>query len=191
MDVRVGLKRKLSAEELMLLNSGIGEDFWESPGWQGDPTSPSKRRSVLGVHWKDWCWSWNSNSLATWRKELTHWKRPWCWEGLRAGGKGDNRRWDGWMASVTRWKWVWVDSGSWWWIGRPGVLWFMGLQRVRYNWATELNYITLLKFPLCYPLGTSLLWLTSLLLNISWLFPVVILKSISFLSIPIYHIQIH
>ena len=78
MDVRVGLWRKLSAEELMLLNCGVGEDSWESLGLQGDPTSPSLRRSVLGVHWKDWCWSWNSITLATWCEELTHLKRPWC-----------------------------------------------------------------------------------------------------------------
>ena len=70
--------------------------------------------------------------------ELTCWKRPWCWEGLGAGGEGDNRGWDGWMASPTRWAWVWVNLGSWWWTGRPGVLRFMGLQRVRHDWA-ELN----------------------------------------------------
>ena len=66
----------------------VGEDSWESLGLQGDPTSPFWRRSVLGVHWKDWCWSCNSNTLGTWWEELTHWKRPWCWEGLRAGGEG-------------------------------------------------------------------------------------------------------
>ena len=66
--------------------------------------------------------------LATSCKELTHWKRPWCWEGLGAGGEGDDRGWDGWMASPTQWAWVWVNSGSWWWTGRPGVLQFMGLQ---------------------------------------------------------------
>ena len=70
-------------------------------------------RSVLSVHWRDWCWSWNSNSLATWCEELTHWKRPWCWERLRTGGEGDNRGWNGWMASLTQWTWVWVDS----WVG--------------------------------------------------------------------------
>ena len=70
---------------------------------------------------------------------LTHWKRLWCGEGLGAGGEGDNRGWDGWMASPTRWTWVWVNSGSWWWTGRPGVPWFMGLQRVGHDWATELN----------------------------------------------------
>ena len=65
--------------------------------------------------------------------------KDWCWEGLGAGGEGDDRGWDGWMASLTWWTWVWVNSGSLWWTGRPGVLWFMGLQRVRYDW-TELNW---------------------------------------------------
>ena len=75
----------------MFLNCGVGEDSWESLGLQGDPISPSERRSVLGVLWKDWCWSWNSNTLATWYKELTHLKRPWCWERLRAGEKGTTK----------------------------------------------------------------------------------------------------
>ena len=73
-------------------------------------------------------------------KSLTHWKRPWCWERLRAGGEGDNRGWAGWMASPTWWTWVWVDSGSWWWTGRPGVLRFMESQRVGHDWVTELNW---------------------------------------------------
>ena len=66
-------------------------------------------QSILGVHWKDWCWRWNSNTLATSCRELTYWKRPWGWEGLGAGGEGDNRGWDGWMASPPRWTWVWVN----------------------------------------------------------------------------------
>ena len=140
MDVRVGQRRKLGAEELMLLKCGVGEDSWESLGRQGDPTSPSWRRSVLAVHWKDWHWSWNSTTLATWWEELTHWKRLWWWEGLGAGGEGDHRGWDGWMASPTRWTWVWVNSGSWWWTGRLGVLWFMGSRRVGHNWLNELNW---------------------------------------------------
>ena len=138
--LELGLWRKLSPEELMLLNCGVGEDSWESLGLQGDPTSPFWRRSALGVHWKDWCWSWDSNTLATSCEELTHWKRLWCWEGLGAGGEGDDRGWDGWMASLTRWAWVWVKSGNLWWTGRPGVLWFMGSQRVGHDWATELNW---------------------------------------------------
>ena len=145
MDVRVELWRKLSTEELMLLNCGVGEDSWESRGLQGDPTSPFWRRSVLGVLWKEWCQSWNSNILATSCEELTHWKRPWCWEGLGAGGEGDDRRWDGWMASLTRWTWVWVNSGSWWWTGRPGVLRCMESQRVGHDWMTELTELN--SFP--------------------------------------------
>ena len=80
------------------------------------------------------------HTLATWCKELTHWKRPWCWERLRAGGEGDDRGWVGWMASLTQWTWVWVNSRSWGWKGRPGLLWFMGSQRVRQDWVTELNW---------------------------------------------------
>ena len=118
----------------------LGEDSWESLGLKGDPTSPFYRTSVLGVHWKDLCLSWNSNTLATWYKDLTHLKSPWCWERLRAGGEGDDRGWDGWMSSLTQWTWVWVGSGSWWWTGRPGVLWFMGSQRVGHNWVAELNW---------------------------------------------------
>ena len=94
--------------------------------------------SVLGVHWRDWCWSWNSSTLATWCKELTHWKRPWCWERLRARGEGDDRGWDGWMASLTQWTWVWVDSGSWWWTGRPGIHGVSKSQTWLSNW-TELT----------------------------------------------------
>ena len=84
--------------------------------------------------------SWNSSTLATSCEELTHWKRPWCWEGLGAGGEGDDWGWDGWMASWTRWTWIWMNSESWWWTGRPGVLLFMGSQRVEHDWATELNW---------------------------------------------------
>ena len=74
-------------------------------------------------------------------EELTHWKRLWRWEGLGAGGKGDDREWDGWMASPTWWTWVWVNSGRWWWTGRPGMLRFMGLQSRTWlsDW-TELNW---------------------------------------------------
>ena len=82
---------------------------------------------------------WNANTLATCCEELTHLKRPWCWERLKAGGEGDDGGWDGWMASPTRWTQVWVSSRNWWWTGRPGVLQSMGSQRVRHNWVTELT----------------------------------------------------
>ena len=78
-------------------------------------------------------------------KSMSHLKRPWCWERSRGGGEGNNRGWDGWMASWPQWTWVWVESGSWWWTGRPGMLWFMGLQRVRHDWATELNFNHLMQ----------------------------------------------
>ena len=68
------------------------------------------------------CWSWNSNTLSTWCKELTHLKRSWCWQRLKAGREGNDRGWDDWMASPTQWAWVWVISGSWRWTGRSGVL---------------------------------------------------------------------
>ena len=104
------------------------------------PVHPKGDQSWVFIGRTDWCWSWNSNTLATWCEELTHWKRPWCWERLQAGGEGDNRGWDGWMASPTWWTCVSVDSGSWWWTGRPSVLRFMGLQRVGHDWVTELNW---------------------------------------------------
>ena len=91
--------------------------------------------------------------LATSCKELTDWKRLWCWEGLGSGGEGNDRGWDGWMASPTQWTWVWINSGSWWWTGRPGMLQFMGLQRVGHNWATELKWTELNRF--CYLLTFS------------------------------------
>ena len=97
-------------------------------------------------------------TLATSCEELTHWKRLWCWEGLGARGEGDDRGWDGWMASPTRWTWVWVNSGSWWWTGRPGVLRFMGLQRVVHNWATDLIWSVLHKEMYlfqCYSVNSS------------------------------------
>ena len=82
-----------------------------------------------------------------WCEELTRLKRPWCWERLKAGGEGDDREWDGWMASLTQWTWVWVNSWSWWWTGRPGVLQFMGSQRVGHDWATEVNWTGCVRGP--------------------------------------------
>ena len=77
------------------------------------------------------------------RTRLSDWTElNWCWERLTAAGEGDDRGWDGWMAWPTQWTWVWVNSGSWWWTGRPGVLQSMGSQRVRQDWATELNWVT-------------------------------------------------
>ena len=128
MDVRVGLWRKLRAKELMLLSCGVGEDSWESLGLKGDQTSQFYRKSTLNIHWKDWYWSWSSSTLATWCEEPTHWKRPWCWERLKAGGEGDDKGWDGWMALPTQWTWVWANSGRQWRTGKSGILQSMGSQ---------------------------------------------------------------
>ena len=108
--------------------------------WTARRTTQSILKEISpNIHWKDWCWNWNANTLATWCKGLTHWKRSWCWERLKAGGEGDDRGWDGWMALLTQRTWVWVSSGSWWWTGKAGVLQSMESQRVRHNWATELK----------------------------------------------------
>ena len=153
MDVRVGLK-KAEGRRIDAFQLWCWRRLLRVP-WTSRRTNQSIiRRSVLGVHCKDWCWSWNSSTLANSCKELTHWKRPWCWEGLGAGGEGDDRGWDGWMASLTRWTGVWVNSGSWWWTGRPGVLRFMGSQRVRHDWATELYWSGRNNFH-CYILSDS------------------------------------
>ena len=108
-------------------------------------TARTSNQSILkeispGCSLEGWCWGWNSESLPTSCEELTHWKRPWCWEGLGTGGEGDGRGWDGWMASPTLWTWVWVNSGSCWWTVRPGVLQFMGSQRAGHDWASELKW---------------------------------------------------
>ena len=103
--------------------------------WQvGSPCSPKDSQV-------QWYWSWNSSNLATWCEELTHLKRPWCWERFKAGGEGDYRGWDGWMASPTQCTWIWVNSWSCWQTRRPGMLHSMGLRRVRHDWATEFNWL--------------------------------------------------
>ena len=99
---------KKAEGRLMLSNCGAREDSWESLGQQEDQTSQSQRKSTLNIHWKDWCWSWSANILHTWCKELTHWKRPWCWERLRARGEEGERRWDGGLG-------VWNKLGYWNW----------------------------------------------------------------------------
>ena len=114
-------------------------------------------------------------------EELTHWRRLWCWERLRVGGEGDNRGWDGWMASPTRRTWVWMDSGSCWWTGRPGMLWFMRSQRVGHDWVTELNWTELcLKVwdkPTCH---FSLTVRSLMLPHVSYSFVFIIIRHISF-----------
>ena len=110
--------------------------------------SPLDCREIQPVHSKGpWVFFGSNDAKAEtpvlWPPHAKSWligKDSWCWEGLGEGGEGDDRGWDGWMASLTRWTWVWVNSGSWWWTGRPGVLRFMESQRVGHNWVTELNW---------------------------------------------------
>ena len=139
MDVRVGLWRRLGAEELMLLNCGVGEDSWESLGLQGDLTSPLWRRSALGFFGRN---DAKAEVPVLWPPHVKSWLIGKDSDAGGIGGRreGDDRGWNGWMASLTQWTWVWVNSGRWWWTGRPGVLWFMGLQRVGHDWATKLNW---------------------------------------------------
>ena len=103
--------------------------------WTARRSNQSILKKISAEYSLDWCWSWNYNTLATLCKEWTHWKRPWCWERLKAGGEGDNKGWDSWMASLTQWTWVWANSGSWWRTGKPGMLQSMGLQRAGHDWT--------------------------------------------------------
>ena len=140
MDVRVGLERNLSTEELMLLNCGFEKTL----------ESPLDCKEIQPVHSKgDQSWVFigrtyvEAETPILWPPDAKNWliwKRPWCWERLKAGGEGDDRGWDGWMASLTWWTWIWASSRSWWWTGKPGMLQSMGSQRVGHNWATELNW---------------------------------------------------
>ena len=140
MDVRVGLWRKLSAEELTLLNCDVGEDSWEFP-WTARRSNQSilkeisPERSLEGMMLK-----LKLQYFGHLMRRVDSLEKTLMLGGIGAGEEGDDRGWDGWMASPTQWTWVWVSSGSWWWTGRPGMLQFMRSQRVGHDWATELNW---------------------------------------------------
>ena len=104
----------------MLLNCGAGEDKSPLDCKETQPVHPKGNQSWIFIGRTDG-WTWSSNPLVTWCKEVTHLKRSWCWKRLKVGGEEDDRGWDGWMASLTQWTWVWVSSGSWWWRRRPGI----------------------------------------------------------------------
>ena len=119
----------------MLLSCGVGEDSWEFLGLQGDETSQSSRKSILNIHWKDWCWSWNSNTLAIWSDANNWLLGKDFYEGRRRRGQWRIR---GMIASLTWWTWVWASSQSWWWTEKHGGLQSVRSQRVGHDWATEL-----------------------------------------------------
>ena len=132
------------------------EESWVPKNWcfwtvvlEKTPESSLDCKEIQPVHSEgDQSWVFfgrhdaKAETPVVWPPHVNSWLlgKDWCWERLWAGGEGDDRGWDGWMASPTRWMWVWVNSGSWWWTGRPGVLRFMGSQRIGHNWATELNW---------------------------------------------------
>ena len=111
------------------------------------------------IHWKDWCWDWNSNSLAIWWEKLSHWKRPWCWERLKAGGEGDDRGWDGWMASLTWWTWIWASSRSFDIQGSLVCCSLWGHKELdvneRLNWTEFVHCRMFSSIPCFYPLASS------------------------------------
>ena len=143
--MRVGLQRKLSTEELILLNCGVGKDSWES----------LDRKEIHQVHPKrnqSWIFTGRTDVEAEtpilWPPDVKNWlwERPWCWERLKVGGEGDDRGWDGWMASLIQWTCIWASSRSWWWTRKPGVLQSMRLQRVGHDWTTEQNWTDVFVF---------------------------------------------
>ena len=137
--------KKAKHQKIDALNCGIGEVGSPLDCKEIQPVHPKGNQSWMFIEGLMLKLKLQSFGHLMWRADSL--ERPWCWEGLGAGGEGDDRGWDGWLASPTRWTWVWVNSRSWWWIGRPGVLWFMGSQRVRHDWATELNWTDSIYIP--------------------------------------------
>ena len=153
MDVRVGLSRKLKTWYFwtVVLEKTL-ESLLDCKEIQ--PVYPKGDQSWV-LHWKDWCWGWNSNTLdLMWRVDSL--EKTLMLGGIGGRRRGDDRGGDGWMASPTQCTRVWVNSGSWWWTGRPGVLRFMGSQRVGHDWGTELNW-TKLKILYDYNIWVSIL----------------------------------
>jgi len=121
----------------MHLNCGVGEDSWESP-WTARRSNQSISKEINSEYSLEGLMlKLKLQYLATWCEEPTHWKRPWCWERLRAGGEGDDKGWDGWMASLIQRTWVWTNYGGYWSTGKLGMLQLMGSQRIGHDWANE------------------------------------------------------
>ena len=123
----------------MLLNWGVGEDSWESRGLQGEPTRLHLKEIGLEYSLEGLMLKLKLQYFGHLMQRTNSFEKTRCWERLRAGEEND-RGWDGWMASLTQWTWVWASSGSWWWTGKPDELHPTGSQRARHKWATELNW---------------------------------------------------
>ena len=125
----------------MLLNCGVGEDLLRVP-WTGRRSNQSILKEISPEYsLEELMLKLKLQYFDHLMRRTDYWKRPLCWERSKAGGEGDDRGWDGCMASPTRWKWVWANSGVWWWTGKPDMLQSVGLQRVQHDWTTELNWI--------------------------------------------------
>ena len=155
----------------MLLNCGVGEDSWEALGLQAGQTSnPKGNQFWIFIGRTDA----ESEALMFWPPDVKnwHWKRPWCWERLKARGEGDSRGWDGWMTSLTLWTWVWTSSRSWWRTGKPGMLQSMESQRVGHYWVTDRTdsgFLGLLITQMVKnPPAVQETWVQSLARNIPW-----------------------
>ena len=135
----------------MLLNCGIGEDSWKSL-WTARRSNQSTLKNIRPeCSLERLMLKLKLQYFSHLMQRTAYWKRRWCWERLKVRGEEDNRGWDGWMASPTQWTWVWVSSRSWWWTGKPGVLQSVRSQRVRHDWATELNWLPSLKLYSTFP----------------------------------------
>ena len=139
MDLRVGLWRRLSTEELMLLNCGVGEDF--RVPWTARRSNQSILKEISpGISLEGMMLKLKLQYFGHLMQRFDSLEKTLMLGGIGGRRRRDDRGWDDWMASLTQWTWVWVNSGSWWWTGKPGVLRFMGSQRVGHDWATELNW---------------------------------------------------
>ena len=151
----------------MLLNCGIGEDSWESLGLQEGSNHSILKEISPGISLEGML-KLKLQYFGHLMRRVDSLEKTLILGGIGAGGEGDDRGWDGWMASLTWWTWVWVNAGSWWWTGRPGVLWFMGLQRVGHDWATELNW-TELRLQMEASHMATTWWIDKVCLSTQWL----------------------
>ena len=132
----------LSAKKIDVFKVWYWRKFLRFP-WTARRSNQSVRKSTLNSHWKNWCWSWSSNILATWCEHLTHWKRPWCWERLKAEGEEGDTGWDILMASPIQWTWTWANSRISWGTGKHAIHGFAKSWTQLGDWTTALKWALL------------------------------------------------